>query len=195
MSDMVYAESGRLTLWINQNGNRWSEPIVIQGTPPVTDSDAIRLVDMLGNGTQGILWTYDLLTFGDSSYKFLDLTGGVKPYLLNQKNNNTGATTLIEYLPSTQFFLLDDVLPQTRWNTRLPFPVQVVSRVEVIDAISGGKLSTEYSYHQGYWDGDEREFRGFGIVEQLDSETFENYQAQGSKQFAGSIRSIFRRPH
>jgi len=185
VSDMVYVESGRLTLWINQNGNRWSEPIVIQGTPPVTNSDAIRLVDMLGNGTQGILWTYDPLTFGDSSYKFLDLTGGVKPYLLNQKNNNTGATTLIEYVPSTQFFLLDDVLPKTRWKARLPFPVQVVSRVEVIDAISGGKLSTEYSYHQGYWDGDEREFRGFGIVEQFDSEAFEDYQAQASNQFAG----------
>jgi len=67
----------------------------------------------------------------------------------------------------------------TRWRSRLPFPVQVVARVEVIDEISAGKLTTEYRYHQGYWDGEEREFRGFGMVEQLDTETFDRYNAPG----------------
>src|SRR5262249_29985541 len=61
-----------------------------------------------------------------------------------------------------------------------PFPVQVVARVEVIDQISGGKLTTEYRYHHGYWDGTEREFRGFGMVEQLDTETFTDYHAPGA---------------
>jgi hypothetical protein len=41
--------------------------------------------------------------------------------------------------------------------------------------ISGGRLTTEYRYHQGYWDGAEREFRGFGMVEQRDSEVFEDF--------------------
>lgn len=183
VDDMVYVQSGQITVWMNQNGNSWTDPIVIPGTPPITNADAVRLVDMLGNGTQGILWTYDVNSFGDGNYKFLDLTGGTKPYLLNERNNNAGARTNIEYTPSTRFFMEDDLLPQTRWSSRLPFPVQVVSRVEVIDALSGGKLSTEYRYHQGYWDGDEREFRGFGMVEQFDSETFDNYQAPGSQPF------------
>src|SRR5262249_34118394 len=78
-----------------------------------------------------------------------------------------------------RFYLADEAQPQTRWQSRLPFPVQVVARVEVIDPISGGKLTTEYRYHQGYWDGDEREFRGFGMVEQLDTETFDRYRGQG----------------
>ena len=47
------------------------------------------------------------------------------------------------------------------------------ARVEVLDAISGGRLTTEYRYHHGYWDGVEREFRGFAMVEQLDTETFD----------------------
>ena len=38
--------------------------------------------------------------------------------------------------------------------------------------ISGGRLTTEYRYHHGYWDGVEREFRGFAMVEHLDTETF-----------------------
>jgi hypothetical protein len=132
LADLVYVESGRITIWLNQSGNRWSDPITIPGTPPISDVDSVRLVDMPGNGTEGILWTYDLRTFGDSTYKFLDLTGGLKPYLLNERNNQTGARTLIEYAPSTRFYLADEALPETRWRTRLPFPVQVVARVEVI---------------------------------------------------------------
>jgi RHS repeat-associated protein len=53
--------------------------------------------------------------------------------------------------------------------------VRVVARIEVIDAISGGKLTTEFSYHHGYWDGAEREFRGFGRVDQRDTETFDEF--------------------
>ena len=177
VADMVYIESGRITIWLNRSGNRWSEPIVIHGTPSITNADSVRLVDMLGNGTEGILWTYDRRTFGDSTYKFLDLTGGLKPYLLRERNNHAGARTLVEYSPSTRFYVEDETRPETRWQTRLPFPVQVVSRVEVIDEISGSKLTTEYRYHQGYWDGDEREFRGFGMVEQLDTETFDQFNS------------------
>jgi YD repeat-containing protein len=179
LADLIYVESGRVTIWLNQSGNGWSDPIVIRGTPPISEIDAVRLVDMRGNGTEGLLWTYDFRTFTDSTYKFLDPTGGLKPYLLNERNNHAGAGTLVEYAPSTRFYLADEALPETRWRTRLPFPVQVVARVEVIDEISGGKLTTEYRYHQGYWDGDEREFRGFGMVEQLDTETFERYHADG----------------
>jgi len=67
-------------------------------------------------------------------------------------------------------FYVEDRNNGILWRTPLPFPVHVVSRVEVIDQISGGKLTTEYRYHHGYWDGAEREFRGFGMVEQFDTE-------------------------
>ena len=56
--------------------------------------------------------------------------------------------------------------------TRLPFPVQVVERVETIDWIGRNRLVTRYAYHHGYFDGYEREFRGFGLVEQWDTEEF-----------------------
>ena len=180
VADLVYVSSGHVTVWINQVGNAWSDPIVIHGTPPVTDATAVRLADMLGTGTDGILWTYDFGAFADSTYKFLDLTGGVKPYVLDQMDNHMGAVTKVSYAPSTRFYLADEERPATRWRTPLPFPVQVVARVEVIDQISHGKLTTEYRYHHGYWDGTEREFRGFGMVEQLDTETFTDYHAAGA---------------
>ena len=71
---------------------------------------------------------------------------------------------------------LDQVLRRgqtagTPWITRLPFPVQVVERVETRDAISRNIFATRYAYHHGYYDGVEREFRGFARVDTLDTDT------------------------
>jgi RHS repeat-associated protein len=179
IADLVYIEDTKVTLWISQGGNRWSEPIVIQGTPPVTDMDAVRMADMQGTGVAGILWSSDAVSMSRENMFFLDFTSGVKPYLLNEMNNHMGAITRVGYASSTRFYVEDEKKPETRWKTALPFPVLVVAKVEVVDRISGGKLTTEYSYHHGYWDGAEREFRGFGRVDQRDTEVFEEYHAPG----------------
>jgi RHS repeat-associated protein len=50
--------------------------------------------------------------------------------------------------------------------------VHVVERVETYDHISRNRFVTRYAYHHGYFDGEEREFRGFGMVEQWDTERF-----------------------
>lgn len=178
LADLVYVDTKRVLVWINRSGNGWSDPIEIDGTPPVTDADAVRLGDLLGTGVPGLLWSSDVQRGPDSAF-FLDFTGGRNPYLLNEMDNNRGATTRVEYAPSTQFYRMDEKRPETRWETPLPFPVQVVSQVEQIDVVSGGKQTTEYRYHHGYWDGAEREFRGFGMVEQRDTETFETYNDPG----------------
>jgi RHS repeat-associated protein len=180
LDDLVYVQPDRITLWINQGGNRWSDPITLDAPPPVlADVDAVRLADMLGVGTAGVLWTVDQVSPADETYQFLDLTGGTKPYLLERIDNHRGAVTQVGYAPSTRFYLDDQADPATRWTTPLPFPVQVVEQVEAIDLLSGGKLTSQYRYHHGYWDGAEREFRGFGMVEQLDSETFQRYHQPG----------------
>ena len=179
LADIVYVEDTKVTLWINQSGNRWSDPIEITGTPPVSDMDAVRLMDVLGSGISGVLWSRDANGFSRDHLYFLDFTGGLKPYLLHEMDNHIGAVTKVEYAPSIRFYLEDQKLPTTRWKTTLPFPVHVVSRVEVIDYFSQGKITTEYHYHHGHWDGAEREFRGFGMVEQLDTESFEQYDSTG----------------
>ena len=85
--------------------------------------------------------------------------------------NNLGAETRVSYAPSTRFYVADEQAG-TPWVTRLPFPVQVVERVETIDWIGRNRLVSRYAYHHGYFDGYEREFRGFGMVEQWDTEEF-----------------------
>jgi RHS repeat-associated protein len=172
-ADLIYVDNGKVTLWINQGGNGWGPAITISGTPPVSDLDSMRLVDLLGNGVAGLLWSANANGNGRANYFFLDFTGGVKPYLLNHMNNHVGAITDVEYKPSTWFYLQDVQRLDTGWITPLPFPVQVVAGVTVTDEFSQGTLTTEYSYHHGYWEGFEREFRGFGRVDQRDTQVFD----------------------
>src|SRR5262249_5227009 len=158
LADLVYVDNGKVMLWINRAGNGWSDPIEIRGTPQATDLDGLRVIDLLGVGVAGVLWSSDTPLNGAASF-FLDFTRGVKPYLLNLMDNHLGALTRIAYAASTEFYLEDQKRLETRWKTTLPFPVHVVARMESIDQISGGKLVTRFRYHHGHWDGAEREFR------------------------------------
>ena len=44
MADLVYVADGKVTLWMNQSGTGWSDAIQIDGTPTVSDTDAVRLL-------------------------------------------------------------------------------------------------------------------------------------------------------
>ena len=134
--------------------------------------------DLLGNGTACLVWSSPLPGDARRPMRYIDLMGGQKPHLLVKTVNNLGAETRVQYAPSTKFYLQDkhDGKP---WITRLPFPVHVVERVETYDRISRNRFVTRYAYHHGYFDGEEREFRGFGMVEQWDTEEFAALSAGG----------------
>jgi hypothetical protein len=72
LADIIYVDDRKITLWINQSGNGWSDPIEILGTPPISDMDGVRLVDLLGSGVSGVLWTKDATLAGGDRYFFLD---------------------------------------------------------------------------------------------------------------------------
>jgi len=173
-ADLVYMDFDRVYFWFNRSGNSWSEAQVIYGTPPVTTATAIQFADVFGTGTTALVWSSDFTQHFGGNYKVLDFCGGVKPYLIVETSNNLGATTRVRYAASTKYCLEDEANGQP-WITKLPFPVQVVDKVEVLDHIGKTKLVTTYKYHHGYFDGREREFRGFGRVDQSDTESFESF--------------------
>jgi RHS repeat-associated protein len=164
LADFVYVDDASVTLWLNDSGNGFRAPIRIEGTPPVSDTTNLRLVDLYGSGVAGVLWSQRATPLARDRFFFLDFTGAVKPYLLDSIDNNLGSSTRVEYRPSTSYYLDGARSRKTRWKTPLPFPVQVVARVESTDAIAGTTVEQLYSYRHGYWDGEEREFRGFGAV-------------------------------
>ncbi|MCP3885966.1 MAG: hypothetical protein GY700_10935, partial [Propionibacteriaceae bacterium] len=89
--------------------------------------------------------------------------------------NNMGKLVNVKYAPSTEDYLADREAG-TPWVTKLPFPVHVLRETETIDRIGGVRHHTEYRYHHGYFDGPEREFRGFGMVETIDTKAYEAYE-------------------
>ena len=137
--------------------------------PDAATANAIQVIDLLGNGTACVVWSSPLPGEAHAPLRYVDLMGSRKPHLLVGTRNNLGAETRLAYAPSTRFYLEDEQAGRP-WITRLPFPVQVVERVEVYDWIGRSRFVTLYAYHHGYFDGEEREFRGFGMVEQWDTE-------------------------
>ncbi len=170
-TDIIYLGREDVRLYFNQSGNRLSEPRGLGQFPPVDNLDAVTVVDLLGNGTASLVWSSPLPTNAHSSIRYIDLMGGQKPHLLISSANNLGAETRVQYVSSAKFYLADKLEGQS-WITKLPFPIYVVERVETYDRISGNRFVTRYAYHHGYFDGFEREFRGFGLVEQWDTEEF-----------------------
>lgn len=176
-SDLVYVDFGQVYFWFNQSGNSWSNKQTINGTPVILDLTSIQFADFFGTGTATIVWSYDYGTLPEGNYKLLDFCGGKKPHLLTEMSNNMGTTTRVQYASSTKFYLEDKEKGEP-WVTNLPFPVQVLEKTEVIDHISKTKLVTTYKYHHGYYDGREREFRGFGRVDQFDTEEFDIFNGE-----------------
>jgi RHS repeat-associated protein len=179
VTDIIYLAAAGVRLYFNQSGNRWSDAQALAFFPAVDNLAAIQAVDLLGNGTACLVWTSPLPAHARTPMRYVDLMGGQKPHLLVRAANNLGAETRIDYAASTKFSLADrrDGRP---WITRLPFPVHVVERVHTLDRISGNRFVTRFAYHHGYFDGVEREFRGFGMVEQWDTEEFAALTADGT---------------
>jgi len=166
-TDLIYLHRDGVRLYFNQSGNSWSAPRRLAVFPPIDTSGSVSAVDLLGNGTACLVWSSALLAESRRPMRYVDLMGGQKPHLLIEARNNLGATTRVDYASSTKFYLQDKIAG-TPWITRLPFPVHVVERVSIHDKWRETTFTTSYSYHHGYFDGVEREFRGFSRVETLD---------------------------
>jgi RHS repeat-associated protein len=177
-TDILYLRRDGVHIYFNQSGNSWSEAVALPQFPSSDTLSSVQVLDLLGNGTACLAWSSTLPGVARRPMRYLALMEE-KPHLLVGVKNNLGAETTVHYAPSTRFYL-DDKRDGNPWITRLPFPVHVVDRVDTYDRISRNHFVTRYAYHHGYFDGVEREFRGFGMVEQLDTEEFAVLTAGGT---------------
>jgi RHS repeat-associated protein len=168
-ADLVYLGPERVTIWFNQSGNSWTSGTTLTSAPAGDDQATVTLIDLLGAGTTCLVWSSPLPADSGRQLRYIDLMGGTKPHLLTSVDNNMGAQTSLEYAPSTRFYVADRYAGRP-WATRLPFPVHVVTGVTAVDQVSDTRVATAYSYHHGYFESTEREFRGFGMVEQTDAD-------------------------
>ncbi|MGA9767584.1 MAG: SpvB/TcaC N-terminal domain-containing protein [Blastocatellia bacterium] len=174
--DIIYLAADGVRLYFNQSGNRWSDTRLLSNFPAIDNLTSVQVADLLGNGTACLVWSSPLPGKASQPMRYIDLMGGQKPHLLTRTVNNLGTTTEMEYAPSTKFYLADKFTGRP-WLTKLPFPVHCIEKVTVTDKWRNTRFASTYSYHHGYFDGTEREFRGFGRVEQVDVETYGEFAA------------------
>ena len=170
-TDIVYLGQNRFKAFINMSGNAWSDVHEIDPFFPIDRNAKLSVIDLLGTGTSCLVWSSDLPAHAEAPMRYIDLMNSRKPHVLIKYANNFGKETSIEYKSSTHYYLKDK-LEGKPWITKLPFPVQVVSQLVVEEKITDVRFSSQYRYHHGYYDHAEREFRGFGMVEQLDTEKY-----------------------
>lgn len=166
--DFIYAYPDRIEIYTNQGGNSFAIiPIVIPLPINYYSPAQISFIDVYGSGNSCLVFTDDNPSSNQWVYDFCEAR---KPYLLSNITNNIGAKTTIAYTSATQFYLKDKQAGKP-WVTALPHPIQVVAQLIYEDDISQNRLVNTFSYHHGYYDFIECEFRGFGRIERLDLET------------------------
>lgn len=176
--DILYLAANGVHLYFNQSGNAWRPRRLLSTFPRIDNLSSVSTLDLLGNGTACLVWSSPLPGEARNTIRYIDLMGGQKPHLLIKTKNNLGAETQVEYSTSTKFYLQDKQAGKP-WITKLPFPVHVVTQSTITDKWRNTRFSSAYSYHHGYFDGIEREFRGFARVEQIDTESYLDF-AQGN---------------
>ncbi|MGL4598442.1 MAG: toxin TcdB middle/N-terminal domain-containing protein, partial [Bacteroidia bacterium] len=184
-SDLIFVYPNCLAIYFNQSGNTFADAIYLDLPNTYGANDTISFADITGSGTTSVIFSSSTPSPLHYYYTFaakVNLPSGStlathKPYLLSAISNNCGTLTNITYASSVKFYL-QDKRNGTPWSTRLPFPVQVVEQITVSDRLSATVVTTTKRYHEGYYDSNQREFRGFGYIESQDSQSFSVMQTQ-----------------
>ena len=180
-ADLIYLEPDRLRVFMNHPGHGYDNHGG-NGKPPTSVDlpwpEGVRYdrlcqvstADLQGLGCSSLILTVPHMTPRHWRYDFVE----AKPYLLNGTCNNMGASSSVSYRSSAQEWLdekqeqIDDGVEQP--VSHLPFAMHLVSRQTQVDDITGNRLTQGFKYRGGYYDRFEREFRGFHLLAQTDTE-------------------------
>lgn len=177
--DLVYLGNGRFECWMNRCGSAFDrEPFVIDGIPEVA-SVRVDFADILGTGIPCMVWIPDPISGKQGHVKYIDLAASMKPHVMSGYVTGAGKRVSFDYTSSIQFYL-EDYLGGHPWPERLPMPVHCLTCIETEDLVTGHRFVRRFTYHNGHYDHTEKEFRGFALIEQTDSENFERWKKEST---------------
>jgi len=186
LADVVLVQGTTVQVWVNRAGTMYEalDPITdddvdgVDGAsiPSNTATTTVLFADVNANGSSDVVW---VTAAGDVTA--LELFP-VRPNLLSTIENGLGVTTRVEYGTSVEQ-MARDAGTDLAWTNPLPFANLVVTATSTEDGPSGLGWRTEYAYHDGFYDGVEKQFRGYRLVArtvigdetQLGSTTTEEY--------------------
>ena len=175
-SDILYIGNGEIKYWYNASGNKFIEGRTITNLPYIDNITSAIIVDFLCNGTACLVWSNALNHLQYTTIQYLDLTSGIQPRLLSSLENSMGTEILIEYGYSATHFLNAKKEGQA-WISKIPSHFTVVDNLIVQDHITKSKLSKVHRYKDGHYNGAERTFVGFGLIEEYDTQLFTNTES------------------
>lgn len=190
-TDLIYLQSDGFLIFMNHCGKGFAtEPVEVPWPEGVRYDRLCQVTtaDLLGLGCTSLVLTVPHMSPRHWRYDFVH----AKPYLVNRSNNNMGALSFIDYRSSAQEFLDEEyehhlIDKDAVVESEVPFAMHLVKRQVQVDEITVNKLTQLMSYRQGYYDPFEREFRGFGLLLQTDTEATEAERA--SEGFTAPILS------
>ncbi|KAB8220806.1 SpvB-domain-containing protein [Aspergillus novoparasiticus] len=175
-TDYIYMPpEGGAVVYYNRWGNSWSDGYRVASLPPLDGLCTVDVFDISGRGTQCLCWTSDLHGHNRNAeattVRFVDLMGGVQPGLLTKCSNGMGGECNATYRSSVRYYQEDEENNRP-WATKLPFPVNCVASTTLVDRVAQTSQTVSYAYHNGYYDPIERQFRGFQVAEEYETEDF-----------------------
>ncbi|MBI5544108.1 MAG: VCBS repeat-containing protein [Deltaproteobacteria bacterium] len=165
LADLVLVAGNEVKYWLNRNGATFDPERRITNAdlgsgvlPERLSTVKVLYADMNGNGSHDVAW---VSASGEVAY--LELFP-VRPNLLSRIKNGLGKVTDVSYLPSVEFQARDG--GRAGWKYSLPSPMNLVSRTDEWDELTQVHQITDYTYHDGFYDGAEKQFRGYERVEE-----------------------------
>ncbi len=163
-ADIVVATGNTVRYVLNRNGQAF-EPVRTlseasgASLPNRVSTTTVLAADMNGNGSVDIVWVS-----ANGSVQYLDLFP-IRSHLLTRIENGIGRVTEIAYQPSVeqQALSTEEGAP---WIHPLPYPMTVVSKTDEYDLLTNVHDVTMLRYRDGFYDGVERQFRGYAEVTQ-----------------------------
>ncbi|MEZ4431130.1 MAG: SpvB/TcaC N-terminal domain-containing protein [bacterium] len=161
LADVVIVAGRGVRFALNRNGEDFAAPVLlsdadVDGELPLRDATVtVLMADVNGNGSTDVVWLD-----AQGEVTALELFP-VRPNQLARVENSLGQLTEISYTTAVQQLAEDGAAP----THPLPHPMLVVDRIDRTDLLSGVRETTRYRYRDGYYDGVEKRFRGFGHVE------------------------------
>ena len=185
LADVVVVTANEVRYALNRNAERFDAVRVLTSTdlaggsiPLKGANTTVVFADMNANGSDDIVWIQP-----SGLVQYLELFP-VRPNLISRIDNNIGAVQLFAYGTSVKEQVRDTAAGKP-WANRVPNAYTLVTEtqsfVTLTGSDSGGLKEIErMRYHSGFYDGVEKQFRGYeGVERELVSDMSRDSQEPG----------------
>lgn len=175
LDDIVIVTATQVKYALNRN-DRFDDFVTISSSnlgvdlPERTDGVRVLYADMNANGSEDIVWIS-----ASGKVDYLEMFPE-RPNLLSEVRNGLGAIQRVRYGTAAEH-AARAAQANAHWDLTLQTPLAVVDEVDIFELLTGdedgGRLHdvTTYTYRNGYYDGVEKQMRGFERVEAMGAQS------------------------